>query len=108
MLKERASFSQGFLRPVDPAMISPASGGMGPPPAAAPPVKPFTPTVGFSDASNYFDNVEPVTPILMEDNKGFRIGHTLEESVRTPIDESVLRKVLSGKLAMKKRSVGRT
>ena len=65
----------------------------------------FTPRTGISDTTGITGNSAAITGRLRPSGTGFQMGHSLQPSIRIPIDESVFRGVLQGRLNTKMRSV---
>ena len=111
MLKERVSFTQGFLRPMKASegMASLRVEGKAEQISFGPTTpnlqKPVNPFMGLADTTNKSSDTDSVIGQLKSDDGTFKMVHTAEESVRKPIDESILRKVLAGRMAIHKRSM---
>jgi hypothetical protein len=115
MLKERASFTQGFLRPTkgtDEMMKvrnsnftrdTKFSGTMVASDAGPKPQVLAAPEMGLSDTGSS-NNTEAMTGRLRTNGGGFQMGHSHEETIRKPIDESVLRRMMDGRLRARKNS----
>jgi len=113
MLKEKATFTQGFLRSMkgteEMAKLRNSnytrdtkfSGTMVAANAGPKPQVLAQPQMGLSNTGTSTDN-EPLTGRLRTNGGGFQMGHSQEESVRTPIDESVLRRMMDGRLRARK------
>lgn len=111
MLKERASFTQGFLRPMKASEVMAKLRVEGEAekisfgPTTPNLQKPVNPFMGLSDTTNKSSDTDSLTDQLKSTDGAFKMVHTAEESVRKPIDESILRRVLAGRMGAAKRSM---
>lgn len=113
MLKERASFTQGFLKPIkgteemmklrnsNYTRDTKFSGTMVAANAGPKPVVLAAPEMSLSNVGTSADN-SSLTGRLRSNGGGFKMGHSQEESIRTPIDDSVLQRIMDGRLRARK------
>ena len=113
MLDQRASRYGSFLQPlsardyINKSKLNKTFTGTSMAPVTKP--KQMEQTSGISSVGSL---IKPAPVSLTEsltssDDRGseeFKMGHTVSESVRKPIDESVLRKIMDGRLAKRKES----